>query len=76
MGVHSAVLYFNEGTVGLNGVKNYLNLDIGARTAFLFPRKDRVRLCNMGRKGDLKAKTRRKKVKSHKKRFSGYRERS
>jgi len=60
MGVHSAVLCFNEGTSGVKRVMKYLNLDIGAKTAIFSFRKDRARLSNMARKETLKCKNRRK----------------
>ena len=64
MGVHSAVLYFNEGTSGVKRVMDHLNLEIGEKTVLFSNRKDKARLSNMARKDTLEAKNRRKTLKA------------
>ena len=69
MGVSSAILYFNDGTYGLNRVFEFLNINFDLKNSLAFHQKDSKRLKNMLKKDSTKIKKRREKLKAFKKRL-------
>ena len=67
VGVCSAILYFNDGTYGLNRVFKFLNVKFDLKSSLAFHQKDTKCLKNMLQKDDIKVKKRREKLKAFKK---------